>query len=72
MIMLLGGAGCEAFQMLKDSGLIKDLGQALGAAGLRFVRWKHIYIYKRRILLLEIKEKSTTAYVHTTCSCIDY
>ena len=58
--------------MLEDSGLIKDLGQVLGAAGLRSVRWKHIYIYKRHILLLEIKEKSTAACVHTTCSCIDY
>jgi hypothetical protein len=38
-------AGCEASQTLKDSELIKDLGQALGAAGLRSVRWKHIYIY---------------------------
>jgi hypothetical protein len=76
MIMLLGGAGCEASQTLEDSGLIKDSGQALGATGLRSVRWKHIYtcIYKTYtpFFFLEIKEESTAACVHTTCACSDH
>ena len=38
MIMLLGGARCETFQTLEDSGLIKDLGQALGMTRLKYVK----------------------------------
>ena len=45
MIMLPGGAEYKASQTLKDSGLIKDSRQALGATGLRSVQWKHIYIH---------------------------
>jgi hypothetical protein len=63
--------------MLEDSGLIKDSDQALGATGLRSVRWKHIYtcILRHTLLFfffLEIKEDPTAACIHTTCACSDH
>jgi hypothetical protein len=46
--------------MLEDSGLIKESGQALGATGLRSVRWKHIYtcILRRTLLFFGNKRGS--------------
>jgi hypothetical protein len=71
MIMQPGEAECEFFQTLKESELMKNSSQALGATGLRSVRWK----YQDAFITytpLRMEEKSTATCDHTTCARNDH
>uniref|UniRef100_A0A2N9EM91 Uncharacterized protein n=1 Tax=Fagus sylvatica TaxID=28930 RepID=A0A2N9EM91_FAGSY len=71
MIMLPGGAGYEASQTLEESGLMKNSSQALGATGLRSVRWKYQDAFMT-YAPLRMEEKSTATCDHTTCARNDH
>uniref|UniRef100_A0A2N9GDW0 Reverse transcriptase Ty1/copia-type domain-containing protein n=1 Tax=Fagus sylvatica TaxID=28930 RepID=A0A2N9GDW0_FAGSY len=66
-----GEAGCELSQTLKENGLMKNSSQALGATGLRSVRWKYQDAFMT-YASHRMEEKSTATCDHTTCARNDH
>ena len=71
MIMHLGEVGCEFSQTFKESGLMKNSSQVLGATGLRFVRWKYQDAFMT-YSPFKMEKKSTATCDHTTCARNDH
>jgi hypothetical protein len=71
MIMQPGEVGCEFSQALKESELMKNSSQALGATGLRSMRWNYHDVFMT-YAPLRMEEKSTATYDHTTCAHNDH
>ena len=71
MIMLPEGAGYEASQTLEESGLMKNSSKALGATGLRSMRWNYQDAFMT-YAPLRMEEKSTVTCDHTTCARNDH
>uniref|UniRef100_A0A2N9FG52 Integrase catalytic domain-containing protein n=1 Tax=Fagus sylvatica TaxID=28930 RepID=A0A2N9FG52_FAGSY len=58
-------------ETLKESGLMKNSSQALGATGLRSVQWKYQDAFMT-YAPLKMEEKSTATCDHTTCARNDH
>ena len=71
MIMQPGEVGCEFSQALKESGLMKNSSQALGATGLRSMRWKYQDAFMT-YASLRMEEMSTATCDHTTYARNDH
>jgi hypothetical protein len=71
MVMQPGEAECEFAQTLKESELMKNSSQALGATRLRSVRWKYQNAFMT-YAPLRMEEKFTATCDHTTCACNDH
>ena len=71
MVIQPGEAKCKFSQMLKESGLMKNSNQALGAIGLRSVRWRYHDTFMT-YAPLRMEEKSTITCDHTTCAWNDH